>query len=83
MISRATYDEWIEAFDGKVKALVLIGQTRDKIAACAKKHGVENIILADTFEEAFEVLQTTGRSREMLCCCPLPAQAGVCSRIMR
>lgn len=31
-----TYDEWIEAFDGKVKLLVLIGQTREKIAECAK-----------------------------------------------
>lgn len=49
------YDEWIEAFDGKVKAFVLIGQTREKIAACAKAHGVSNIILADTFEEAFAV----------------------------
>lgn len=49
------YDEWIEAFDGKVKAFVLIGQTREKIAACAKAHGVENIIMADTFEEAFAI----------------------------
>ncbi len=50
---QSSYDEWIEAFDGKVKALVLIGQTREKIADCAKTHGVSNIILADTFEEAF------------------------------
>lgn len=49
------YDEWIEAFDGKVKAFVLIGQTREKIAECARKHGIENIILADTFEEAFQI----------------------------
>ena len=49
------YDDWIEAFEGKVKAFVLIGQTREKIAACAKAHGVENIILADTFEEAFAI----------------------------
>lgn len=49
------YDEWIEAFDGKVKAFVLIGQTKDKIAECARKHGMENIILADTFEEAFDI----------------------------
>lgn len=52
---QSVYDEWIEAFDGKVKCLVLIGQTREKIANCAKEHGVENIILADSFEEAFEV----------------------------
>lgn len=51
---QSEYDEWIEAFDDKVKCLVLIGQTREKIADCARKHGVKNIILADTFEEAFE-----------------------------
>lgn len=52
---QSEYDQWIEAFDGKVKALVLIGQTREKIAACAREHGVQNIILADTFEEAFAI----------------------------
>lgn len=52
---QSEYDEWIENFDGKVKALVLIGQTRDKIAECARKHGFSNIILADTFEEAFRI----------------------------
>lgn len=52
---QSEYDEWIEAFDGKVKCLVLIGQTREKIAACARKHGLKNIVLADTFEEAFRV----------------------------
>lgn len=52
---QSEYDEWIEAFGDKVKCLVLIGQTREKIADCARKHGVENIILADSFEEAFEI----------------------------
>lgn len=52
---QSEYDEWIEAFEGKVKALVLIGQTREKIAECAGKHGIRNIILADTFEEAFQI----------------------------
>ena len=36
-------------------SILLIGQTREKIAACAKEHGIENIILADTFEEAFAI----------------------------
>lgn len=52
---QSEYDEWIEAFDGKVKCLVLIGQTREKIAACARSHGLSNIVLADSFEEAFAV----------------------------
>lgn len=45
------YDEWIEAFDGKVKYLVLVGQTKEKIAETARKHGFENVILTETFEE--------------------------------
>lgn len=52
---QSEYDEWIEAFDGKVKCFVLIGQTREKIAECAKNHGIDNIILADTFEEALDI----------------------------
>lgn len=52
---QSEYDAWIEAFEDKVKCLVLIGQTREKIAACAKAHGVGNIVLADSFEEAFTV----------------------------
>lgn len=50
---KSEYDEWIEAFGDKVKCLVLIGQTREKIEACARAHGVKNIILEDTFEDAF------------------------------
>jgi UDP-N-acetylmuramoylalanine--D-glutamate ligase len=46
------YDEWIEAFDGKVRKLVLIGQTREKIAECARKHGFNDIQFEDTFEDA-------------------------------
>ncbi len=49
------YDEWIESFDGKVKCLVLIGQTRDKIAACAKAHGFTQIKFADTYDECLRL----------------------------
>ena len=49
------YDEWIESFDGKVKWLVLIGQTREKIAACARAHGFEQIKFADTYEECLKL----------------------------
>lgn len=51
------YDEWIESFEGKVKALVLIGQTREKIAECAKAHGFaeDRIYFADTYEECLKL----------------------------
>ena len=50
----SSYDEWIRAFDGKVKKLVLIGATREKIAQTARSLGFTDIVMADSFEEAFE-----------------------------
>ena len=49
------YDEWIESFGDKVKYLVLIGQTRDKIAECAKAHGFTEIMYAEDMSEAVKV----------------------------
>jgi UDP-N-acetylmuramoylalanine--D-glutamate ligase len=50
------YDDWINCFDNKVKKLVLIGQTRDKIAECAVRCGFNkaDIIFEDTFEAALD-----------------------------
>ena len=42
----------IEAFDGKVKWLVLIGQTAQKIADCAKRHGFNSIIFEENLQDA-------------------------------
>ena len=50
----SSYDEWIRSFGGKVKKLVLIGATREKIAEAAEKLSFTDIVMADTFEEAFE-----------------------------
>ena len=51
----SSYEEWIRAFDGKVKYLVLIGQTREKIAQAARNCGFQDIILADSLEEAVQI----------------------------
>lgn len=74
---QSVYDEWIEAFDGKVKCLVLIGQTRDKIAECARKHGMENIILADSFEEAFETCVSKAENGDAVLLSPACASWGM------
>ncbi|MGN0377346.1 MAG: UDP-N-acetylmuramoyl-L-alanine--D-glutamate ligase [Suilimivivens sp.] len=71
------YDEWIEAFDGKVKAFVLIGQTREKIAECARKHGIKNIILADTFEEAFDICVEQAKPGDAVLLSPACASWGM------
>lgn len=48
------YTEWIQSFDGKVKKLILIGATKEKIAADAEKCGFTDYVYADSFEEAME-----------------------------
>lgn len=49
------YEEWIGAFNGKVKYLVLIGQTREKIQKTAHEMGFAKTILADSLEEAVKI----------------------------
>lgn len=51
---QSEYDDWIKACSGRVKCLVLIGQTREIIKKTAEKYNIPRIILADTFEEAMD-----------------------------
>ena len=46
------FDSWIEAFQGKVKYLILLGQTAEKIATCARNHGFHEIVMVSSLEEA-------------------------------
>ena len=73
------YDEWIEAFDNKVKCLVLLGQTKEKIAECAKKHGFTAIRMADSFEEAFRICTETAVSGDAVLLSPACASWGMFS----
>lgn len=74
---QSDYDEWIEAFDNKVKCFVLIGQTREKIADCAKRHGIENVVLADSFEEAFAVCVENAKPGDAVLLSPACASWGM------
>lgn len=53
----SSYEEWIQAFDGKVRYLVLLGQTREKIAETAMSLGfpAERILLVNDLKEAVEI----------------------------
>lgn len=46
------FDDFIEAFGGKVKLLVLLGQTAEQIETTARKHGFDKIIRVDNLKEA-------------------------------
>ena len=73
----STYDEWIESFDGKVKLLVLIGQTREKIAECCKSHGFNDYVFAETFEEAIDKCYAKAESGDAVLLSPACASWGM------
>lgn len=73
----SSYDDWIEAFDGKVRYLVLIGQTRDKIAECAKKHGFTDIMYAEDMPEAVRVCASYANPGDYVLLSPACASWGM------
>lgn len=46
------FDDFILSFNGKVKALVLLGETKEKIKETADKYGFEKVYLVKDMEEA-------------------------------
>ena len=73
----SSYEEWIEAFDGKVTWLVLIGQTREKIAQAARACGFTNILFADSLEEAVNICAEKARPGDAVLLSPACASWGM------
>ncbi len=72
----SSYDEWIQAFDGKVRCLVLIGQTKEKIKAAAERLGFTDIVLLDNLEEAVQFCAKHAKSGEAVLLSPACASWG-------
>lgn len=58
---QSDYDEWVECFPGKVRYLVLIGETADKIMKCCKDHGFNQVVKADSLEDAVRFCYSNAR----------------------
>ena len=58
---QSEYGEWIDAFDGKVQKLVLIGATKEKIAQAAAEKGFLDLVRCGTLEEAVAYCHTHAR----------------------
>lgn len=73
------FDSWIQAFDGRVKKLVLLGQTRDKIRETAERCGFprEDIILVDSLQEAVDVCYANAKSGDAVLLSPACASWGM------
>lgn len=74
---QSTYDEWIESFNGKVKKLVLLGQTREKIAECAKAHGFMEYLFVESLQEAVDFCAKEAKEGEAVLLSPACASWGM------
>lgn len=70
---KSKYDEWVSRFPEKVRKLVLIGQTKENIAAACDKIGFKDYVFAETLEDAVAVCAKEAKDGD--CCLLSPACA--------
>lgn len=70
---KSDYDEWVSRFPDKVRKLILIGQTRENIAAACEKIGFKDYVFAESLEEAVDIAASTAKEGD--CCLLSPACA--------
>ena len=73
---KVAFDDWIQAFDGKVKQLVLIGQTAQLIADTAAKYGFTDVIFAKDLKEAVDICAKAAEPGEAVLLSPACASWG-------
>ena len=69
----ADFSEWVSHFPGKVRKLVLIGQTKEKIARACDAIGFTDYCFAEDLEEAVRICAESAQDGD--CCLLSPACA--------
>ncbi|MBO5936930.1 MAG: UDP-N-acetylmuramoyl-L-alanine--D-glutamate ligase, partial [Clostridia bacterium] len=69
----ADFSEWVSHFPDKVRKLVLIGQTREKIASACDAIGFKDYCFAEDLKEAVDICYESAQSGD--CCLLSPACA--------
>ena len=67
---QSEYGEWIDAFDGKVVKLVLIGATKEKIAKEAAEKGFTEVVMCDSLEDAVTYCHSHAREKDAVLLSP-------------
>ncbi len=75
----SAYDSWIQSFGGKVKKLVLLGATREKIRDTAIRLGypAQNILLVESLEEAVDACVASADAGDAVLLSPACASWGM------
>jgi len=73
----SSFDEFVEAFDGRVKALMLLGVTAPKIKEAAEKVGFTNIKIFENMEECVQEAFKEGVPGDVVLLSPACASWGM------
>jgi len=64
MDKKSDFDEFIKSFKGKIKSLILFGETKFIIEQTAKKYGFEKIFIVDNLLDAVTIAYKNAKSGE-------------------
>ncbi len=70
------FDDWIKGFNGRVKAMVLIGQTAEKIKETALKCGFTDIYMEENLEAAVKTCASLAKPGDAVLLSPACASWG-------
>ncbi len=73
----SSYEEWIREFPGKIRSLVLMGQTADKIEQTARSMGFDAIVRVNSMEEAVQYAYANAEPGEAVLLSPCCASWGM------
>lgn len=67
---KADFTDWIRSFEGKVTTLILLGETKEKIAKTAIKCGFHSIVMTESLKDAVEKASTFAKDGEAVLLSP-------------
>lgn len=71
------FSQWINSFNNKVKKLILVGATAEKIKSTANRLGFNDCIIVSSFEEAFEEAYQNAQTGDCVLLSPACASWGM------
>lgn len=76
---KSDYTDWVGRFPGKVRLLVLLGQTKESIAEACEKVGFSSYVFAESLQEAVKICAENAKSGDCVLLSPACASWGMFS----
>lgn len=74
---KSDFSDWVSRFPGKVRLLVLLGQTKEKIAAACDEIGFKDYVFAADMKEAVKLCAENAKSGDCVLLSPACASWGM------